>query len=249
MALSHPNQGIVIDFAVSPDQRWLVRDGKDGTILLYDLLKHEWTAIGVADQPETADGTVGCLRFALNGRSLIFIASNPVGQVHICHFDPEHDHYAIRRILPLSGIQGMRVSLDGKLLAITNVGFCSERGFYVYNLEELQLLQKFPASVGTSYDLLAFSPDGRFLASSRDNGIFDIWSLITFECVASFEAHQGPRDHERHWSETIGGLDWSTTGYLATGGTRFRRDDDDAAKEDLSVKLWKIESLRPSGGN
>lgn len=39
------------------------------------------------------------------------------------------------------------------------------------------------------------------------NGILDIWSLATFECVASFEAHQGPRRHERHWSETIGGFD------------------------------------------
>ena len=64
MALSHPDQGIVTDFTVSPDQHWLVRDGKTGNILLYDLLKHEWTSIGVPDQPDTSDGTVGCLRFA-----------------------------------------------------------------------------------------------------------------------------------------------------------------------------------------
>lgn len=241
MALSHPDQGIVTDFAVSPDQRWLVRDGKDGTILLYDLLKHEWTAIGVPDQPETADGTVGCLRFALNGRGLIFVASNPEGQVHICHVDPEYDHYAIRRILPIVGVCGMKVSPDGKLLAITNVGADSERGVYVYNLEQLQLFHTFPAPTGIYYDLLAFSPDGQFLASSTDDGLLDIWSLATFERIASFEAHPGPRPYERHWSSIIGGLDWSATGYLATGGTRFRRDDDDTAKEDLSVRIWKIE--------
>lgn len=109
----------------------------------------------------------------------------------------------------------------------------------MYDLEELQLLQKFPTPVGSYHDLFAFSPDSQFLASSRDNGILDIWSLTTFECVASFEAHPGPRSHERHWSETIGGLDWSTTGYLATGGTRFQRDD--MSKEDLTIKIWKIE--------
>lgn len=240
MALSHPDQGIVIDFAVSPDQHWLVRDGKNGTLLLYDLLKHEWTPIGVPDQPETSDGTVGCLRFALGGLGLVFVASSSEGQIHICHFDPEHDRYAIRRILPIFGVQGMKISPDGKLLAITNVGADSIRGVYVYDLERLQLLQKFSASIDAYYDLLAFSPDSQFLASSRDEGILDIWSLTTFECVASFEAHPGPRPHERHWSETIGGLDWSTTGYLATGGTRFQRDD--MPKEDRSVRIWKIEN-------
>ena len=156
MALSHPDQGIVIDFAVSPDQHWLVRDGRDSTILLYDLLKHEWTAIGVPDQSETADGTVGCLRFALGGLGLVFVASSSEGQIHICPFDPEHDRYAIRRILPIFGVQGMKISPDGKLLAITNVGADSIRGVYVYNLEHLQLLQEFPTPIGTYYDLLAF---------------------------------------------------------------------------------------------
>jgi hypothetical protein len=63
--------------------------------------------------------------------------------------------------------------------------------------------------------------------------------LATFERVAFFEAHTGPKPHERHWSEIIGGLDWSTTGYLATGGTRFLGED--MLKEDRSVIIWKIE--------
>ncbi|GCE09492.1 hypothetical protein KDAU_68210 [Dictyobacter aurantiacus] len=239
MALSHPDQGIVVDFAVSPDQRWLVRDGKNGNILLYDLLKHQWTSIDVPGQPDTADGTVGCLQFALSGLELVFFASSPEGEIHICHFDPEHDYYAVRRILPIFGIQGMKISPDGKLLAVTNVGDDDIRGVYVYDLEQLHLLHKFPASGDVFYDLLAFSHDGRFLASSREDGILDIWSLTTFECVASFEAHPGPRLHERHWTETIGGLDWSTTGYLATGGTCFLGED--MLKEDRSIRIWKIE--------
>jgi WD40 repeat protein len=240
MALAHPDQGICIDFAVSPDQRWLVRDGRDGNILLYDLLKYEWTSLGVPDRPDTADGTAGCLRFALGGLGLVFVASSYEGQIHICHFDPAHDRYAIRRILPIFGVQGINISPDGKLLAITNVGADSIRGVYLYDLERLQVLQKLSASIDAYYDLLAFSPDGQFLASSRDEGILDIWSLTTFACVASFEAHPGPRPHERHWTDTIGGLDWSTTGYIATGGTRFRRDD--MPKEDRSVKIWKVEA-------
>jgi hypothetical protein len=43
----------------------------------------------------------------------------------------------------------------------------------------------------------------------------------------------------RHWSGTIGGLNWSTTGYIATGGTGIWRDD--MVKEDLSIRIWKVE--------
>jgi WD40 repeat protein len=240
MTLSHPDQGILFDFALSPDQRWLVMDGKGGNLLLWDMLNHQWSSLSVLDQPETADGTASSLQFALDGLGLVFVASSYEGQIHICHFDPKHNHYAFRRILPIFGICGMKVSPDGRLLAITNLGADSIRGVYLYDLEQLQLLQKFPAPIGTHYDLLAFSPDSRFLASSRDNGILDIWSLATFDRLVSFEAHPGPRRHERHWSETVGGLDWSTTGYIATGGTRFQRDD--MPKEDCSVRIWKVEN-------
>jgi WD40 repeat protein len=113
------------------------------------------------------------------------------------------------------------------------------RGVYVYDLESLQLLQKFPEPVDTSYGMLAFSPDGRFLMCSREDGFIDIWSLATFEHVASFEAHKGPTSDMRHWSGTIGGLNWSTTGYIATGGTGIWRDD--MVKEDLSIRIWKVE--------
>lgn len=242
MTLSHPEQDLSFDFALSPDQRWLVTGGKSGNFLLWDMVNHQWSSISVPDRPDTTGETASyyCFRFSLGGLGLVFIASGSEGQIHICHFDPEHDHYAIRKIGSISGIQGMKVSPDGKLLAITSVDFGSVRGVYVYDLKRLQLLQKFPAPVGTHYDLLTFSPDSQFLASTRGEGILDIWSLTTFECVVSFEAHMGPRPHERHWSETIGGLDWSTTGYLATGGTRFRRGD--MPKEDRSVRIWKVEN-------
>ena len=235
MMLSHPDQGIMLDFAISPDQRWLVMDGRDGNILLWDIVNLQWSTIAVPDQPDTADGTACCFRFTSDSLGLVFSASNYEGQVHICHFDPEHDHYAIRRILPIFGIEGMKISPDGKLLAIASIP-----DVYVYDLVRLQLLQKFSAPTGTHYDLLVFSPDSQFLVSSRGNGIVDIWSLATFECVTSFEAHLGPTRNIRHWSETIGGLDWSATGYIATGGTGAQRND--MVKADFSIRIWKVEN-------
>jgi WD40 repeat protein len=129
MTLSHPDQNLSFDFALSPDQRWLVTGGKDGDLLLCDMVNHQWSSISVPDQPDAANGTTGCFcfRFALNGLGLIFITSG--GQIHICHFDPEHDHYAIRKIVPIYGICEMRISPNGKLLAITNVGADNIRGY------------------------------------------------------------------------------------------------------------------------
>jgi WD40 repeat protein len=146
----------------------------NSTILFYDLLKHEWTAIGVLDRPDKTDGTAGCLRFALGCQGLVFVAYSSEGYIHICHFDPEHDRCAIRKILPIFSVQAMKVSPDGKLLAISNVGFKSKGGVYVYDLVHLQLLHTFPEPIDTSYEMLAFSPDSRFLASSTDEGFIAI---------------------------------------------------------------------------
>lgn len=89
MKLSHPDQALSFDFALSPDQRWLITGGKNGNLLLWDMVNHQWSSINVPDWPGAVGETASsyCFRFALGGLGLIFIASgseaNPEGQIHI----------------------------------------------------------------------------------------------------------------------------------------------------------------------
>ena len=72
--------------------------------------------------------------------------------------------------------------------------------------------------------------------SSKSDSTVDIWSLSTFECVASFAAHPGL---VTYWTEPIGGLDWSRTGYIATGGAGSFEEDE--LLKDYTIKIWKVE--------
>ena len=74
--------------------------------------------------------------------------------------------------------------------------------------------------------------------SSKIDGMVDIWSISPFECIVSFAAHP---DLSSYTSDPIGGLDWSTTGYIATGGASvFEKDMN---KTDYTIKIWKVEEL------
>jgi WD40 repeat protein len=136
-----------------------------------------------------------------------------------------------QQTLPLLGIMNQAIAPNGKLLAIVHLD-----EVYVYDLESFQLLQKFPLVMDLSYSLLAFSPDSQFLMSSKDNGTVDIWSLATFECVASFAAHPGLMNN---WTEPIGGLDWARTGDIVTAGASVFEHD--MQKADYTIKIWKVE--------
>lgn len=89
-----------------------------------------------------------------------------------------------------------------------------------------------------SYCLLAFSPDSRHLMSCNTNGKVDIFSLHTYELVAQFDPHPGLSSHA---TEPIGGVAWSRTGYLTTGGASvFEKEMN---KTDYTIKLWKIDEV------
>lgn len=110
------------------------------------------------------------------------------------------------------------------------------REIYVYHLESLRLLQMFPQTTKARYSLLAFSPDCQYLMGCKTDGLVDVFSLASFDCVTQFAAHPGLSSHA---TDPIGGLDWSKTGYIATGGaSEFEKNRN---KTDYTIKIWKVE--------
>lgn len=235
------------DWAFSPDQRWLVSSSMAPEILLWDLatLQHVSLPIVGSDERKTAinllQSRVGSFQFAPDGQRLVFGASSADGYVHVCQFDPARGHLALQKSLPLDGILQSTITRDGKLLAILDVRRGEgpyETEIFLYDLESLRLIRKLPRTTGGRYSLLAASPDSRFLLSSKDDGSVDIWSLSSFECVASFAAHPGLT---AEWSDPIGGLDWSQTGDIVTGGASVFESN--PTKKDYTIKIWKVEGM------
>jgi len=234
------------DWAFSPDQHWLVSSDTVRDILLWDLTTYQSSPIAIPfsasgqddDEAELSKESVGCFRFTPDGARLLFGAHSPEGYVHIADFDPIQKRILWPRTLRLSGIVASAISPNGKLLAIINVDLkvsAYKTDVYIYDLELLRLPQKFSSTTNVRYCLLAFSPDSQLLAGSKDDGTVDIWSMSSFVCVASFAAHPGLTSQ---WSDPIGGLDWSSTGYIATGGASVFENN--MNKTDYTIKIWQV---------
>lgn len=232
--------------AFSPDQRWLVSGDTTRNILLWDLHTYQWSRIplpipfpikNTMSYDPLQKGTdfshekVTHFQFTPDGQRLVFGVSSDEGYVHICHFDPVQKRITLQGTLPNIHFEELRISPQGNMLAIAHLDTV-----YVYNLDSLQLLHVFPQTTDEVYSLLAFSPDSHYLISSKSDGLVDIFSLDPFDSNHFFAAHPGLASHA---TDPIGGLDWSNTGFIATGGASVFEDD--PLMEDYTIKLWRIE--------
>lgn len=233
------------NWAFSHDARWLVNSGEED-ILLWNLASHQAVPARIplpipilykkVDKPS---GYVGRFLFTPDCQKVILWADGAQGHLHVCSFEQERKQFVLLKTLPQGLIDGV-ISPNGKLLAIVDTNnqvYGYKQEIYIYDLESLRLLHMFPQNTNRwFYDLLAFSPDSRYLASSKYDGWVDIFSLETFELIAQFAAHP---DLSSHATEPIGGLDWSKTGFIATGGASvFEKNMNET---DYTIKIWRVE--------
>ncbi|HEU5377429.1 MAG TPA: hypothetical protein VFV38_18560 [Ktedonobacteraceae bacterium] len=233
-------------WALSPDVRWLVSNEKGQGLLLWDLVARQSFSLPLPflggnrnrEKPELLYEPVGRFLFTPDSQQVVLFADSPEGSLHICSFAPERRSIVLKKTLPHGMIEGV-ISLDGKMLAIIVPNervYAYKQDIFVYDLESLQLLHVFPQMTEKLYCLLAFSPDSHYLMSCKDDGWVDIFSLDSRDCLAQFAAHP---ELSSHATDPVGGLDWSKTGYIATGGASVFEQD--MKKTDYTVKLWKVE--------
>lgn len=233
-------------WAFSPDLRWCVSSDSESSILLWDLTSNQSFSVPIPipafdrskENAVQLNTSVGRFLFTPDGQQLVLFADSLEGSLHVCSFDPEHRRIMRQKTFPTGMIDGV-ISPDGKMFAIIvpneqmNI---YKQDIYIYDLRLLQLMHIFLPTTGAFYCRLAFSPDSQYLASCKSDGLVDIFSLGSFECVASFAAHPGLSSHA---TDPIGGLAWSRTGYIATGGASEFKND--MKKTDYTIKLWKVE--------
>jgi WD40 repeat protein len=245
-SLPYPNQTNT-SCVFSPNQRWLVSSDTSGKLVIWDTSNYEmhvvshqlafhapwkatqWTP-SFQHMLDISRSSAKHFLFTPDGQRLAFVSASDEGYVHICQFHPLQQHIVLQKTILLVGVEDQKIPLDGSMIAITSQGSVS-----VYDLESFQLQARWSGKGEALYSLVAFSPDGQFLASSTYDGSVDILSLTAGERMISFAAHPGLITH---WGPVIGGLDWSQSGYIATGGTSVFKDD--TSKNDYTIKLWNV---------
>ncbi len=209
-------QPISIDaMAISPDGHQLAWAGVQGLIRVYDfkLQKQIWQ--------DTIGIKINQLVFSPDGK--ILASADDTGE--IIFWNPA-DGKKVRVIRPdIASIYAMDFSPDGTSLAYGGISQSNKVNLFALNLNNLAIKNFSVRPLKTDILSLAWSPDGRLLASAGRERVVRIWDVATEKELVTFEIYEGP----------MKSVVFSPNGqWLATGG------NDEILPFDKNILLWDI---------
>jgi WD40 repeat protein len=248
----HGHEGEVYRIAYAPDGKTLATTGRDGTALLWD--------------PAT-----GAPRLGLRGHWISGAAFSPDGKVLVTTslFGAVRTWKVatgrLLRTLFQAGaiVQHLAASPDGRTLALT-VGSANAT-LLLLDFPSGKLRRRWQPHGSANVDGIAFSPDGKLLASAGRDGVAHFWDAATGACRLTLRGHTGgvcsvafahrtglvataSRDQTvRLWDAASGaflpvlGQHMQDVRWVA-----FAPDDSALAACDASgcVRLWEVPTLR-----
>lgn len=226
-------QILATDVAFSPDGRWLVVGGRDGTLSVWDALSGMLgTSVSAVHGPLRRPNDVRSvfrLRLSPDGAMLAFFSWTLRGSValwreHLAHDQAPKLEEHVLLIPPTHSISDLRFAPDGQLLAVAATEEGEPPGERLVRIFQAQSGGELGAFTIPENDYaadLAFSPDGRFLAvAGRRTGAVWLYAMQSLEEVGRFAAHgEGPVPAPESGASRLTAMEWSSaTGLLATAG-------------------------------
>jgi WD40 repeat protein len=170
--------------AFSPDGRTIVSGSADTNAILWDVLTGEQIRI-----LENAGSWLGDVEFSSDGRRVIG-ATDVLGVV-MWDVDPESQTFGdiLQRFNDFdSGLSEAAYSPDGSRVAAGG-----NRGVRVWDAATGEVVRQIDST--DPILTLAFSPDGRFLASGFQNGAIMVWDIASGAMVSAMAGHSSHANH------------------------------------------------------
>ena len=188
------------DFAMSRDGRYAATaaGATFGTarFVLWDIqkrdYKHSFTRISESTRGLKFYGA-NAVAFSPDGKKMA-VALTPENIIEVLRVDDGHVLQHFNLAPGTVRVSSMVFSPDGKYIAAVGVGQNGPRHYYP------QPIQLWYLSNGAEYQTLrnnsfsaalAFTPDGRYLASGSDSGLIYFWDLANGEHLQTLRGHRG----------------------------------------------------------
>ena len=168
----HGHSALVWAVSFSPDGKSLASGGDDGTVRIWDSVKGEATAAfrGHADQ---------MIHIAFTNSTAVATAGHGDDR-SVRVLDVRTGKTLIRLKETDHGVSSMAVSPDGKLIAMTD--FAEEEAVQVWNVETGKVV----ATLSGVSSVLAFSPDGKVLATTHTGSTaISFWQWAAGKLIGS----------------------------------------------------------------
>ncbi|HXT35495.1 MAG TPA: WD40 repeat domain-containing protein, partial [Chloroflexota bacterium] len=180
--------------------------------------------------PSSYQTYVNAVAFSPNGKILAALGGN--GDVQLWDV-PHRQLLAVSLVGTLTRGWTVAFSPDGKTMAVGGCeltdsdGICTNGGIDLWDVARQQLLWHPLTGALDSVNSVAFSPDGKILASGSRDGTVQLWDMASRRPLgAPLRGH----------TSTVNSVAFSPNGALLASGS-----------EDTTVRLWDVATRKPDG--